>query len=80
MDISHHNTMQTLFEQLGLPASSEEINQFIQSHSLKNQQVIHEAEFWTDSQSAFLKDAINDDADWAEIVDNLDAQLRESKP
>ncbi|TBT33456.1 DUF2789 family protein, partial [Vibrio parahaemolyticus] len=36
-----------------------------------------EASFWTHSQAAFLKQAIEEDADWAELVDQLDVMLRD---
>ncbi|MBW4964577.1 DUF2789 family protein, partial [Sulfitobacter sp. CW3] len=32
--------------------------------------------FWTDSQKAFLREEILDDADWAEVVDELNVLLR----
>ncbi|NMU76583.1 DUF2789 family protein, partial [Vibrio parahaemolyticus] len=33
--------------------------------------------FWTMSQANFLKQAIEEDADWAELVDQLDVMLRD---
>jgi len=66
-----------LFKQLGLPDDATSIDQFITSHSpLKNEIKLVDAPFWTDSQRAFLKDSINEDADWAEPFDQLNEALR----
>lgn len=76
MDTSNH-TMNTLFEQLGLPADDRQIDQFINTHKLFGGAVrLDEATFWTPAQAEFLKDAINCDSDWAEVVDELNARLR----
>ncbi|MDX1796274.1 MAG: DUF2789 domain-containing protein [Hydrogenovibrio sp.] len=71
------HTLNALFEQLGLPDSDSEIDAFISTHKPLNPSTpLAEAPFWTPVQSTFLKEAIADDADWAEIVDQLDALLR----
>jgi hypothetical protein len=36
----------------------------------------HQASFWTQAQASFLREAIEEDADWAELVDQLDVMLR----
>lgn len=69
-------TMSSLFAQLGEPNKEAEIAQFIAMHSpLKGSMQLHEAPFWTPSQASFLREAIRDDAEWAEIVDHLNAEL-----
>ncbi|MFW1676792.1 DUF2789 domain-containing protein [Pontibacter sp. JAM-7] len=76
MYTSEH-TFSALFQQLGLPSQHGEITSFIQAHrSLDPHTTLADAPFWSDSQSAFLREAISDDSDWAEVVDELDAQLR----
>lgn len=75
MDTSAH-TINSLFTQLGLPDSDGDIDLFIGQHRLGAKQPLAEADFWTLNQSRFLKEAIEDDADWAELVDQLDARLR----
>ena len=75
MDTSQHN-LSTLVQQLGLPASSDEIDQFLAAHSLGPKSRLSEADFWNDSQAAFLRNAVEEDSDWAEVVDELDARLR----
>ncbi len=66
-----------LFKQLGLPSQESDITRFIETHrSLDAHTPLAEATFWSDAQSAFLREAISEDGDWAEIVDELDAQLR----
>ncbi|MCX4027716.1 DUF2789 domain-containing protein [Endozoicomonas sp. SM1973] len=75
MDTSQHN-LSTLFQQLGLSASNEEIDKFLTVHSLKPDAQLSEADFWNESQAEFLRVAVEEDADWAEVVDELDARLR----
>ncbi|WP_163575631.1 DUF2789 domain-containing protein [Halomonas faecis] len=66
-----------LFQQLGLPADDTSIKAFIERHApLPKEIPLHEAPFWNDAQSEFLHEALDDDADWAEVVDHLDASLR----
>jgi hypothetical protein len=66
-----------LFAQLGLPADEAAIRQFIAAHSpLRSDLDLADAPFWTDSQSAFLKEEKQDDADWAEVIDQLNLALR----
>lgn len=76
MDTSTH-TMNTLFEQLGLASTDEHINQFINTHKLFSDQVkLEDATFWNEAQANFLRDAISNDSDWAEVVDELNTRLR----
>ena len=35
-----------------------------------------EAAFWTPAQAGFLREAILEDADWAEVIDELNNDLR----
>lgn len=76
MDTSNHYTLHSLFKQLGLPAEGDQIEAFIQTHSLGDQEKITQAKFWTKSQAHFLKESIIEDSDWVEIIDHLDVQLR----
>ena len=66
-----------LFAQLGLPADEQAIRQFIATHApLRNDIDLADAPFWTGSQAAFLKEEKLEDADWAELVDQLNLALR----
>lgn len=66
-----------LFEQLGLPSDAQSIKRFIERHSPLPEEIpLHEAPMWNEGQSEFLYEAIEEDADWAEVVDHLDASLR----
>lgn len=77
MDVYEH-TLGTLFQQLGLPDSEENIEQFIDRHrGIKKEIPLHEAGFWSESQARFLRESIEDDSDWAEVVDHLDVLLRD---
>ncbi len=75
MDTSSH-TMQTLFAQLGLSNSDTAIENFIQNNHLPADIPLENAAFWSAGQAQFIREAIAEDADWAEVVDHLDAQLR----
>jgi len=67
-----------LFAQLGLPSDETAIRQFIAAHSpLRPDIDVADAPFWTDAQAAFLKEEKLEDADWAELVDQLNLALRE---
>ncbi|MGH8383377.1 DUF2789 domain-containing protein [Pseudomonas sp.] len=69
-----------LFKQLGLPDDPVGIDQFITSHSpLKGDIKLVDAPFWTDAQRAFLKDSIEEDADWALMFDQLNEALRNKR-
>lgn len=70
------HSMRNLFAQLGLPSDQASIDEFIASHSpLPENMKLADAPFWTPSQAAFLREEILEDADWAEVVDQLNASL-----
>lgn len=76
MDMSSHN-LQSLFEQLGLPSSDEQITVFLDQHSPLDPSVtLVEASFWNPGQRAFLIESLAEDSDWTELVEHLDAVLR----
>lgn len=71
------HTINQLFAQLGLPADSDAINDFIESHRpIPEGLAISEASFWTEPQAKFLRQQILHDADWAIVVDDLSTRLR----
>jgi hypothetical protein len=73
-----HN-LSNLFAQLGQANDEVAMAQFIKSHSPLPADVrLHEAGFWSASQAAFLKDALMDDADWADAADELNTRLHAS--
>ena len=75
MDTSPH-TIYTLFAQLGLPNSDVAIEAFVKNNHLPDEIPLEKAAFWSAGQAQFLREAIAEDADWSEVVDQLDAQLR----
>ncbi len=75
MDTSQH-TMKTLFDQLGLASSDVAIEQFIHNNRLRPDIPLDHAAFWSAGQAQFIREALDEDSDWSEIVDQLDAQLR----
>lgn len=76
MDSSNHD-MGNLFLQLGLPNRQDEIHAFIEAHKgLAEDLPLAQADFWNPAQAAFLRESIEEDSDWCEIVDELDKLLR----
>ncbi len=66
-----------LFEQLGLPSEPEAIKSFIESNRpLAPEVELADADFWNAGQANFIREELLRDADWAELVDQLDASLR----
>ena len=78
MDTVKHN-LTNLFLQLGLAAEQHDIESFISSHSVDAGVSLEEAVFWTQGQAQFIKESRANDADWSEVVDELDALLREDR-
>ncbi len=71
----HH--FSELFEQLGLASDSASIERFIERNSpLPANMPLADAPCWNEGQAEFLREAIEEDADWAETVDHLDASMR----
>lgn len=76
MENPQHN-LSDLFAQLGLPSEASAIAGFIAAHSpLPSGVPLIEAPFWTASQAGFLCEEILKDADWAEVIDELNEALR----
>lgn len=70
------HSINNLFAQLGLPSDEAAIEHFIQTHRpLTTSVVLSDAPFWTPAQAAFLREEILKDADWAEVIDQLNAKL-----
>ncbi|MBZ9612856.1 DUF2789 domain-containing protein [Rheinheimera maricola] len=74
MDTSAH-TLGTLFAQLGLESNEKAIVQFISQHKLVADVAIQDAPFWSPSQASFLRESLKQDAEWCEIIDELNALL-----
>ncbi|MFO7529096.1 MAG: DUF2789 domain-containing protein [Marinobacter sp.] len=76
MDTSKHS-LSILFEQLGLASDDKSIEDFVARHSpLPREIALQDAPFWSESQSHFLEEGLEEDSDWAEIIDELDAIMR----
>lgn len=71
------HTLCELFRQLGLPDDVPAIQHFIAQHRpLASDIKLVDAPLWNAGQRAFLQQALSNDADWVELVDQLDARLR----
>jgi hypothetical protein len=76
MDDFHHRFCE-LFAQLGLPSDPPGIAAFIASHSpLADGVLLADAPFWTPAQATLLREQLLSDADWAEVIDQLNGALR----
>lgn len=69
--------MTNLFLQLGLPADPEAIAHFIVTNQLPEQVPLLEAPLWNESQRQFLHEALENDGEWALVVDALSESLHE---
>lgn len=78
MDSTYHR-FEELFEQLGLPSDTCSIKYFLAQNSpLDNCIRLEDAPCWTASQASFLHEKIQQDANWAGVVDQLNVALRQS--
>lgn len=76
MEQNHHRFCE-LFAQLGLPSHPDEVAAFVRRHApLPAALALADAPIWTAAQAALLREKLLEDADWAELVDQLDAALR----
>ncbi|MFN6969921.1 MAG: DUF2789 domain-containing protein [Rheinheimera sp.] len=75
MDNSHHSLSQ-LFDQLGLDSDDRSIENFISQHRLHGDTALSKASFWNTAQAAFLRESYTQDADWVEVIDQLNQRLR----
>lgn len=74
---SPNHDLGALFKQLGLPADDASQQAFISQHTpLPEHILLADAPFWNVAQAALLREQINVDADWAEVVDQLNLLLR----
>jgi hypothetical protein len=72
----HRHDLANLFAQLGLPNEPAAIDAFIAAHRpLPPGVKLAEASFWNPTQSAFLAEELQDDADWAEVIEELNSEL-----
>jgi hypothetical protein len=69
--------MENLFLQLGLNNSEQAISEFINLNRLAKETPLQQASFWSTSQAQFIKECLELDSDWAEVVDQLNVQLHE---
>ena len=75
MNPSFHHFSE-LFAQLGLATDDDGIRTFIEQHRpLPAGTLLADAAFWTPAQAALLREQKQLDADWAEIVDQLNLAL-----
>lgn len=76
MNPSHH-PFSELFKQLGLPSDPAGIRAFLAAHApLPDGMSLADAPFWTAAQATLLREELLEDADWAEVVDQLNVALR----
>ncbi|MFT5312187.1 MAG: hypothetical protein ACI8Z9_000664 [Paraglaciecola sp.] len=73
---NNHTTMSDLFQQLGLASDEKSVDAFIHQHSGLAQRVhIEDAPFWSPQQAEFIANALAEDAEWAELIDQLNVLL-----
>ncbi len=71
------HTMNDLFAQLGLPDTDNEIENFIHMHRpISANLSLEKAPFWNSGQAQFIHEALYEDSDWVELVEQLNSRLR----
>ena len=66
-----------LFAQLGLPNDPTAIRQLLSDQTpLPDGVSLPDAPFWSPAQASFLREALLQDSDWAELADQLSEALR----
>ncbi|MBB1270557.1 DUF2789 domain-containing protein [Shewanella sp. SR44-3] len=70
------NDIKHLFQQLGLAFQPKDIEDFINNNKIPADIHLAEAAFWNSAQRHFLKESLNEDAQWSELIDQLDVLLR----
>lgn len=69
-----------LFAQLGLPSDGLSIYVFLMDKTpLRPDIRLEDAPFWTASQARLLREGLLHDADWAEVIDQLNLALHEKR-
>jgi hypothetical protein len=77
---SQRHDLGNLFAQLGLPNDPAAIDAFIAAHRpLPPGIQLANAPFWNPTQSAFLAEELQVDADWAEVIDELNSELGQAR-
>ena len=75
--MNNATSLSTLFDQLGLKSDAISITEFTSKHTVADPKLpLYKASFWNHSQAEFLKEAIDSDSDWSNVVDELDRMLR----
>lgn len=71
------HSINALFEQLGLDGTKRGIEKFVvASAPIPSHVELWDAPIWTEAQATALKQMKAEDADWSEVVDQLDVMLR----
>lgn len=77
MQLTNHS-LGDLFAQLGLPHEEADVRAFVASHrSLPGDVKLADAPSWSETQARFLREEALEDADWAEVVDQLNLMLHD---
>ncbi|MCT8126834.1 DUF2789 domain-containing protein [Alishewanella sp. BS5-314] len=74
MDTSLHD-LSTLFDQLGLENSPEQIQDFVRQHKISAGTALADAPFWNSAQASFLREGWRADSDWSDVIDELNTLL-----
>ena len=73
----YHTALHDLFAQLGLANDQPAVRAFIQKNSgLAADIKLEDADIWSKQQADFLRTALAEDGEWAEVIDQLNILLR----
>ena len=80
MDKAIHHFSE-LFAQLGLPDDADSIANFLATHASSSADMrLPDAPYWTPAQAQFLRESLQQDSDWAVVVDQLGKALLGEPP
>lgn len=75
METIEHD-MNQLFAQLGLADDEASVERLVADHRpMPDGMALAEAPFWNPAQAAFLREEVDEDADWAPVIDALNLRL-----
>ncbi len=73
---AHVHDLTALLNQLGLSS----LDSLLAQHApLDESTSLADAPFWNSAQASFLREQLHRDADWAEVVDQLNLLLRQPR-
>lgn len=75
--LTNQPTMHDLFDQIGLDSDEESLEAYLIEHHLEPDEALEDAKFLSEQQIQALTEMRDDDAEWSELIDELDSYLHQ---